>query len=385
MAGKAGATQPSPANAATPTAHDEQARESMVSSTREAPRIFGPAAARGTRAFARARNASARFLLERSLVPSTSPQLPRPVPIAVSGASGATLLFRKRDKLYVTAVLKATYALSDGAIMTPLAPSPILTEEREGLGGLVMPSDLVPFRWKVDVTVTGHAFVPARFPQTSTMGLRTRLRVEGDGAPLLDKTLDLHVINKGHTPGRARLFGLGPLSSKWPVRSRLLQGHDPRRFEGTFLDLPASFDESYFQAAPADQRIPAVRGDEWVTLDGVSQGSERIAFRLPGARGAASLHGATRTNGWVEPPRIDSISIDVDESTCDITWRGFAPIDPNDLDGPLSITAAVEMPRSSRPPRADVGRAVPAPVPVPARLPRADDLDLYGVPLLPTG
>src|SRR5262249_47275777 len=143
---------------------------------------------------------------------------------------------------------------------------------------------------------TGHAYAPPERPaRVSTV----RLAVVGDAGALLDKRLlvedtapfermpivyeraaagldlqDNPVASGGEPnildPARPdHPAGLGPISRIWPVRRRLL-GDTPRRLlELPIAEIPDGFDWSYFQAAPPDQRIPLLRGDEWIVLEGL--------------------------------------------------------------------------------------------------------------------
>ncbi len=125
----------------------------------------------------------------------------------------------------------------------------------------------MPYRWKADVLVSGRAEDAAR---------AVLLRLLRGDQVLVEK--------------RGPLASLGALSRRWPVRRRLLGATAPASLEGPVLTLPDDLDGAYFQAAPADQRMDAPRGDERIVIAGAAE--EGIDLRLPGARAEAWLYGA---------------------------------------------------------------------------------------------
>jgi hypothetical protein len=269
-------------------------------------------------------------------------------PVAITplaGAAAATMTWRHGARLHVTVVVKATFAFIPGHAMTPVAPAPIVVgEEDAGPGlGLRDAGDLVPYLARTDVWLRGHAI-----PTHGSAGgpLDVRLAVVRDGEALLDKAIALDARSAGGRPGPAPIPvpALGPLSRSWPVRSRLLGAADPRRLEGPVISVPDSFDWTYFQAAPLDQRIGLLRGDEWLVLEGVHPTLPRIETQLPGARAAARLHGLTaggfRPLGLV----LDTVRVDVDRRRCTLSWRGYFPISGEQVLGALHVVAGVELP-----------------------------------------
>lgn len=286
------------------------------------------------------------------------PQAQHPTwPVAIStsnGATGATLVWHRQGKLYVTAVVKATFALVPGGAMTRLPPEPIAIDEQQLAAGLRTAGDLVPFRRRVDVTITGHAVVP---PGPRGAGVPVRFSVMRDGVAVLDKSASLRVP-EGGPADRVWLSGFGPLSRHWPIRSRLLGAHDPRLFEGAAIELPPVFDESYFQAAPLDQRLDSLRGDERIVfegarLEGTRIDGARIESRLPGVRAIADLHGPA-ASGDPQPLdlAIDTLHLDLDQSVCTVTWRGVSPVAREADLGSLRVVATVELSKASLAPEA---------------------------------
>src|SRR5205814_292801 len=62
-------------------------------------------------------------------------------------------------------------------------------------------------------------------------------------------------------PGRPA--GFGPVSPRWQGRRRLLSV-DAAILDAPIPDLPGEFAWAFFNAAPDDQRLDFLRGDEWI-------------------------------------------------------------------------------------------------------------------------
>ncbi len=309
-------------------------------------------------------------------------------PCDIRGLAGSPILcgavvFRHRGQLRVTAVVKATFSLVEGATMTLAPPSELLVKDRffnrNPSGSLEAASDLVPYRPRVDVTFVGRAYAPGG---SAAVGA-ARLAVFRDGA-LVDKSIHVYGDRaQGGAPGpfdrmpivyerayamldepsmqenpvgvaqpnivdpRAptRPIGFGPISRYWPGRKRLLGGMDARGLDALIADIPDAFDWSYFQVAPPDQQIDALRGDEWIVLDGLHPTAPRLASRLPSAVAVARAYRQAGA-GQSEPLALlpDSIAIDGDRQVCDVVWRGSLPVSGEAALSSLQILAALELP-----------------------------------------
>src|SRR5262249_54100222 len=126
----------------------------------------------------------------------------------------------------------------------------------------------------------------------------------------------------------AQAAGFGPISRRWPARRRLAAALDPGSLDGPAPVLGADVDWRYFQAAPEDQRVDFLRGDERLVLEGLHPELPRRDCRLPGARARAWLYGATpdlRTGKEIEM-RLDTLGIDVDQAACTLVWRGSTAV-----------------------------------------------------------
>ncbi len=303
---------------------------------------------------------------------------------AVGPAVVTTLAWTRGGRLRVTVIVKATFAFVPDGVMRCISPLPIFQAEvhqdDDPARSVRLTTDLTPELARVDVVFTGHAHAPSAAP-VKTLPVRLGLG-DAAGRLLLDKPLEVRseagftrmpmVYEKAFggegsqenpvgvgerrgtgepavcypgIPGRAA--GYAPLGSDWPARRKLLGSVPVAALEASVLELPESFDWTYFQAAPVDQRVAALQGDEWVLLSGLTAGKPMMRARLPGARAVARLHGLSRVGmaeGHVLPLRADTLRLDGDRLEASITWRGsFALPDTVSL-FEARIVAGVELP-----------------------------------------
>lgn len=279
----------------------------------------------------------------------TAPQV-----IALGRINASAVLWRHRGKLHVTVIGKATFALVEDGAMTPVAPEPVLAAEVHH-GNLPNRSiryaaDTAPRLDRVDVLLTGHAYAV----EGRTTEMQVRLAVHDGDRALLDKRL-LAVDPAGFTKmplvyeralggigqpdnplGRevptlvdpaspAVPAGLGPIARGWQARRKLLGNTARKAVDAEIADLPDDFDFTYFQAAPADQRIPALSGHEQILLEGVHPLRKVLRSRLPDVSGKARIEGlkdAGIAEGTTLPLRILALHIDADEQWCAVVLRG---------------------------------------------------------------
>ncbi len=269
-------------------------------------------------------------------------------PVAITSlgrASVAALVWRLRGQRFVTAVVKATFGLVAEGTVTLGEPDPIVPGEVPDPSGVGLRAagDLAPYLREVDVLLTGHAGVPP----TVAGEILVRLAVVQEGALRLDRCVTLDGPAPGSEgPRRVRVDGMGPLSRRWPRREALLGTADPGRLEGVALEVPEGLDWGYFQAAPAEQRMERLRGDEWVVLGGMFAQRPRLRTQLAGARGVARLYRREERaprEGAALSLRADTLQIDADRRCCSVVWRGHAAVGDEDL-AALRIVAGVELP-----------------------------------------
>ncbi len=126
---------------------------------------------------------------------------------------------------------------------------------------------------------------------------------------------------------------LGPLARNWQPRLKFAGTYDEQWKAEVFPLLPADFDERYYQCAPPDQQMPFPQGGETVVLANLSQAaalgfeSSRglTQFTLPRLNLPMVVLGKSRSQQLVKPV-VDTIAIDADAQTYDITWRASVPL-----------------------------------------------------------
>ncbi len=217
----------------------------------------------------------------------------------------------------VTVVCKLTFPLEPGTD-APLhaVQEPIALEDRyEGeadRASLVAASDLVPYKAAVDVVLLTGVTPPAA-PGTMDPLASARLVVGGD-ADKIDKTLDL----TGHPTG------FGPIPPTSPCRAEKLGGAPMLRAGWENAPLPWTIDPAFFNVAPPDQRLKALRPNEAIMLFGLLRDRERFGMRLPGVQPRAFAQNGSE--GRDVPLSADTLWIDADRKLLTVTWRGQVPV-----------------------------------------------------------
>jgi hypothetical protein len=158
--------------------------------------------------------------------------------------------------------------------------------------------------------------------------------------------------------------GFGPIPPEWPDRARLLGATDRRVLDAPILDIPDVFDWSYFQVAPPDQQIDALRGDEWIVLDGLHPTLPRVQTRLPGLAAVARvdlLAPGDPSGGEILVLSPDTLAIQGDRQSCEVVFRGSFVVPGGAPSFPLlHIVAGLDLPR---PVATAVAPAAPATAP----------------------
>ena len=304
--------------------------------------------------------------------------------IPAAGAAAAAVVWRREGRLHVTVIVKSTFAFAPDAAMTRVEPQPILRAEvhhgKHPTRSVQFTSDLVPYLAQADVLFTGHAHARARAIVQAQL---VRLEIL-DGArerPLLNKALLVqdpkgfdrmplvyeraygglgsqdNPLGTGTAPGSPepnvvnpldprRVASFAPIGRIWPARKRLL-GITPRSaLDGDIVELPGTFDWAYYQAAPPEQRIEFLNGDEWILLEGLHPTLPRVQMQLPSARGLAWIDGLSAfgiPEGLGLPLNADTLRIDGDEQRCTVVWRAALAIPSEEALQSLQIMAAVQL------------------------------------------
>ncbi|MDI3290146.1 DUF2169 domain-containing protein [Polyangium sp. 15x6] len=306
-----------------------------------------------------------------------------------------SLLWQPREGAYaLTVVCKATFAL--GPELSVLAEEQDDPNEHDEYWddderrSLSAASDLAPFKRGVDILLVGHAYAH-HAAQSGPFFARLVI------SDVLDKTIEVHGERAWTMDGRLleeppagrialrweraaggpgttnpvgvqanappdprhlrrvpnlvppgfRLsrpsdvippVGFGPIAPTWPERSDKLPRHaggwDPHRLgEGP---LPAGIDASFFNAAPLDQRVAELRGDERISLTNLHPHTPQLSTRLLliKPRALVQKSGAPADLRF----RCDTLFIDTNRGICSLTWRGTVPLSAPNEDGCVVVT-----------------------------------------------
>ncbi|HHH30918.1 MAG TPA: DUF2169 domain-containing protein, partial [Polyangiaceae bacterium] len=286
----------------------------------------------------------------------------------VGSVAVGSVLWRHGGRLLCTAVVKATFGLEARGPMRRTNPSPIRRSDDylHGVPSLAGASEVAPRMDQVDVTIVGHAYAK---PPTDKRAIRF-VFVQGHTV-LIDKTLYVYGDRKkGEAPRpfermrmgyeralggldfprnpigvgadadsrsrpnivhpkgpKKKVAGFGPIPSRF-LQRRQLRGNVPlERMADGIADYPEGFDWTYFQAAPHDQRLGRLRGDEWLMLEGMHPEHERIRARLPHARALCRIFTAQPVG---VPETVEMVPtmlhIEPDDDRCSLVWRGSFPV-----------------------------------------------------------
>jgi hypothetical protein len=309
----------------------------------------------------------------------------------LGGVTCATLAFKTAGRIHVAVVVKATFAFVRDRAMVPVDPEPIAVAEQHleqnAARSLLAASDLAPYRPAADVTLHGHAVAfqgrPARSFQVRMMiaregrtilekllfvrGTRDRSSPSAEPAPFLKMPIVYELAARGVDPGdnpagiaerppaTANIVdprrpglpaGFGPIPEHWTSRRATLGAIlDPRILRTSLPAFPDGFPWAFFHAAPDDQRIPFLHGDEWIALEGMHADTTRVTSALPGVRALARVYGNKDDPPGGRPVQLaaDTLAIDADRERCSVVWRGSFPIaGAGDL-GRLRVLAALEL------------------------------------------
>ncbi|XXX80300.1 DUF2169 domain-containing protein [Sorangium sp. So ce134] len=309
--------------------------------------------------------------------------------VALNAVSCGSVLWQAGSAERVTVIVKATLALAHERLAWPIAPLPIVREDRHGpSGSLEAASEVAPYLPSVGVVLTGHACAPGGHPVATMIA---RLAIYRGETRLLDKRLTIVGDRSPVPPWRSQPFqrmplvyerafggpgvpdnpvgvgasssaapalpnlldpfqptraaGMGPISPRWPARQRLLGAAEARGGGPPQAGLPAGFDWRYFHAAPPDQQLPFLHGDEWLVLDGLHPGLPRVQTQLPSARALARRYPAG-AGGQGQPVELaaDTLVIDADRQICSVVWRGSFALDRAEDRASIRVCAGLELP-----------------------------------------
>jgi hypothetical protein len=302
---------------------------------------------------------------------------------AIAPATATAVVWRLGGELRVTVVVKAAFVIVPEGPMAPAQPDEIIRAEVHHASSparsLRLTPDTAPRLPRADVILGGHACAPQGQP---ARWLPVRLALFRERA-LLDKTIYVYGDDGGAVPFERiplvyeRAYGglgfaenplgtgtlelaskpnlvhperaqqvacFGPIGRAWPARRKLLAGVDRKALDAPVAEIPEGFDFAYFQAAPLDQRVEPLVGDEWLVLEGMSPTLPRLRSRLPSARAVVLVYGLPGVVGGAQLEVLaDTLRVDADRLGCALVWRGDFAVPGEAALAGLTVLAGVEM------------------------------------------
>ncbi|MDT4828821.1 hypothetical protein FQZ97_622190 [compost metagenome] len=122
-------------------------------------------------------------------------------------------------------------------------------------------------------------------------------------------------------------MALGPIGRHWSPRIGYAGTYDDAWLADCFPFLPPDFDNRYFQAAPPDQQTDYLKGGEDVLLLNLTR-QERAGFKVPRMPVPVTFFLKKGGHETVQAV-IDTLAIDTDGRTVEVTWRTSRPLRRN--------------------------------------------------------
>lgn len=329
--------------------------------------------------------------------------------------SVAARAFRRRDRTFVTTIVKASCTLAQDAAMAIAKPTPIVASDQlrssSPVASARRASELAPFVSHPEIVLDAIAF--AAGPPIAR--LTTRLAVARGTEMLLSKHLEIvgdrripadgpgpnpapfqHMpieyerafgglgraenpagMGQAESDGSARVPnvragdgatasppGYGPIPARWPLRRAKRGSQHGDGYDPSIVDLADDLEDDYFQTAPADQRVDAWRAGDLVVLANLHPTFVTLRVTLPSMTGVALVvHPDGRREGL--DLTLDTVFIEPHAMRADLLFRGHVAVaDPTGVRvlGAIRGTEAFEWPRDLD----EAGARAPAPVVAPA-------------------
>lgn len=311
--------------------------------------------------------------------------------ICVSPPRAGHLVWQRRpDEWLLTVFCKVTYELSPGeARLARKQQEPNRADrhwDEDPKRSLYAPCDLGPRKPRADVVLVGTAYAPNRAPartitaRLAVAGIDKSIEIWGsralsqdgtvqEGEPFATMPLQWEHAAGGPTtanPAGMRLdsrdaygrillphlqpvatqidgdpqiepIGYGPILGSWPGRSQrlgqLAAAWSPNDWHER--PLPEGVDLGYFNVAPVDQQVPALREDELLVLENLHQDQAKLSTKLPGVRPVVFVEqGEQRERLDVV---ADTLWIDTTAGLCTLTFRGERPVAGRDETGRIVV------------------------------------------------
>jgi hypothetical protein len=277
----------------------------------------------------------------------------------------------------LTVVCKATFMLEPDELTLASDQLPLNREPRywddDEQASLFAPSDLAPFKPRVDVLLVGDVHVPKGNKANQIVArllvgeqfdkgllVQGERKVDGKGktgSAKKFKSLELRyehafggegTLNPVGVPedgaegddgvkrlpsvelapeisseAATRMAGFGPVAAKWPSRRDKVKRAGDNWSEADWFErpLPKEIDLSFFNAAPEDQQLESLAQGEEITLVNLHPHFDRLVTKLPTIAPQAYIEDANGDHELLTM-RCDTLFIETDEDLCTLTWRG---------------------------------------------------------------
>lgn len=255
--------------------------------------------------------------------------------------SHATVPWNRAGSPRFTVIVKASFTLAPGAVGAPLTPMPVLTRDvyrgGDSRASLALSAENAPFLPAANILLSASAY-----PRASTSAsFTTRLVVWNDTGVVVDKPVFVRPLdgravplhyersprNSANPVGSERPdaigatnrddvpIGFGPIAREWPTRVAYLRGESPP-VDADEMTIEGGFDYRFFNAAPLDQQVPFLRGDEALRLERLHPDTPNFVTRLPAAQ--------IRARRGDEPLdlQLDMLVLDGHRWLVSLIWRG---------------------------------------------------------------
>ncbi len=133
-----------------------------------------------------------------------------------------------------------------------------------------------------------------------------------------------------------------PVSSLWPARWGKTGKNYGKHWEATRAPFVSDdFDWSFYNAAPPDQQVEHLRGDEVVWFQHLHPRAPRFEVRLPALHLRAVVK---RRDGTVHDLKfaLDTLFADTDAGRLELLWRAHCPVKQLDLSDVQTVLLASE-------------------------------------------
>ncbi len=285
-----------------------------------------------------------------------------------SGFAPAWMTWKIRPPIWSMIVIaKGTFELRPGETANPADPPlPAMgnIHLEDDLGRpLLYENDFAPFKPRADVLLTGRAYAPAKKPTdvlgvTLGVGAWSKSLAIASPDPFVEFPLSYEYSYGGPKDARNPLgsqaprivyagrpldtepAGFAPLPATWDPRKKMVGSFGKDWIRTRWPWWPEDFDWNFYNAAPLDQQLESLRGDEELFLENLHPEHPRLRCRLPGVRPRMFTRG---DGGFQEiVPVLDTLSIEPDQNRLVLVWRGQREVRNEKLEGVETLFLALE-------------------------------------------